>query len=137
MSLTEIETLKRLRKHRADRAERALLEVKRLQRALQVQIEQAQEVLEQTRQQEALQSAQLLSQHQGQVVSLQQLKSWSAEEHKLSAGTRREEEQLHELHGQREAYEINAEQAQQQVTDCLRQVEKLRELSVLLEQEEV
>jgi len=135
MSLSEIETLKRLRKHRADRAERALLEAKRLQRALQVQIEQARQVLEQTRQQEALQSAQLLSQHQGQVVSLQQLKSWSAEEHLLSADTRREEEQLHELHEQRETYVSNVEQAQQQVTRCLRQVEKLRELSGLLAKE--
>jgi len=136
MCLSEIETLKRLRKHRADRAERGLLEAKRLQRALQAQIGQAGDALEQTREQEARQSAQLLSQHQGQVLSLQQLKSWSAEEHSLSADTRREEEQLHELHGQRQTCVINVEQAQQQVTRCLRQVEKLRELSVLLAQED-
>jgi type III secretion protein O len=133
----EIDTLRRLRKHRADRAERALREAKRLQRSLQLQIEQAQDALEHTRQQEARQSAELLSKHQGQVISFQALKAWGAEERTLCAGTRREEGQLHELRGQRAQQVLQIDSAQKQVTQCLRQVEKLQELAILLSQEEL
>lgn len=135
MSLSELETLRRLRRHRADRAERALREAKRHQRALQAHIEQAEDALEQTRQQEARQSAQLLSEHQGQVVSVCMLKSWTAKEHTLSADTRREEDRLQGLHGQKETHVIEVERAQKQVNKCLRQVEKLQELSALLTRE--
>ena len=137
MSLSEVDTLRRLRRHRADRAERALREAKRHQQALLAQIQQAQEALEQTRLLEIQQTAELLDKHQGQVLSLSQLKSWSTQERSLSAGTRREEGQLHELHGQREQQVVHIASAQKQVSQCLRQVEKLQELSVLLIEEEV
>lgn len=135
MFLSELETLRRLRKHRADRAERALGEAKRHQRALQLQVEQAQQVLEQTRQQEAQEAAQLLSKHQGQVLSFQELKSWSNQERSLSASTHREEEQLRELHGQQEQQVVHIDSMQKQATRCLREVEKLVELNQLLVQE--
>lgn len=131
----EIETLRRLRRYRADRAERALREAKRSQQALVAHIQQAQDLLEQTRQEEARQCAQLLSEHQGQVVSFQALKSWSRKEQSLSAGTRREEGQLHQLQGQQEQREVEVGRAQKHVTACLRQVEKLQELANLLTQE--
>ena len=92
--LGEVETLRRLRRHRADRAERVLREAKRAQQALLAHIQQAKNALEQTRQEEARQSAELLSQHQGQVLSLKALKSWGAQERTLSAGTRRDQGQL-------------------------------------------
>ncbi len=101
MSLSELDTLRRLRRHRADRAERALREAKRHQQALLAQIQQAQQALEQTRLEEIQKTAELLEKHQGQVLSLSQLKSWGTQERTLSAGTRREEGQLHELHGRR------------------------------------
>ncbi|WPN99012.1 type III secretion system stalk subunit SctO [Pseudomonas sp. MUP55] len=131
----EIETLRRLRRYRADRAERALREAKRSQQALVAHIQQAQDLLEQTRQEEARQCAQLLSEHQGQVVSFQALKSWNRKEQSLSAGTRREEGQLHHLQGQQEQREVEVGRAQKHVTACLRQVEKLQELANLLTQE--
>ena len=135
MSLSELETLRRLRRHRADRAERALREAKREQQALLAHIDHAQAALEQTRQQQVLQSAQLLSEHQGQVVTLQVLKSWTAKEHTLSADTRREEDSLQALHEQTQAQVIEVHHAQKQASQCLRQVEKLQELSALLAQE--
>ncbi|MCM2380086.1 type III secretion system stalk subunit SctO [Pseudomonas marginalis] len=133
--LSEVETLRRLRRHRADRAERALREAKRAQQALLANIQQAQDALEQTRQEEALQSARLLSQHQGQVLTLKALKSWGGQERSLSANTRRDMGQLEALQGQREEKQTRVGTAQKQVTECLRQVEKLQELSLLLAQE--
>ena len=133
--LGEIETLRRLRRHRADRAERALREAKRTQQALLANIRQAEGTLEQTRLDEAEQSAQLLSEHQGQVLTFQALKSWGTQEQTLSATTRREEGQLQTLQGQRQQQEIEIGSAQKQVTLCLRQVEKLKELSILLAEE--
>ncbi len=85
---SDIDTLRRLRRYRADRAERALREAKRAHQTLVAHIQQAQETLEQTRQEEARQCAQLLSEHQGQVVTFKALKTWSAKEQHLSAGTR-------------------------------------------------
>ena len=136
MSLSEIETLRRLRRHRADRAERALREAKRQQRALQASIEKARIDLEHTRQQESQQCADLLSQHQGQVVSFQALKSWAAEERTLCAETQREEVRLQGLQGQQATHVATVDTAQKQVSECLRQVEKLQELSTLLVQEQ-
>ena len=135
MSLSELETLRRLRRHRADRAERALREAKREHQALLVHIDHAQDALEQARQQQVLQSAQLLSEHQGQVVTLQVLRSWTAKEHTLSTDTRREEGSLQGLHEQTQAQVIEVKNAQVQASQCLRQVEKLQELSALLAQE--
>ena len=131
----EVETLRRLRRHRADRAERALREAKRAQQALLAHIQRAQDALEQTRQEEARKSAELLSQHQGQVLSLKELKSWGARERTLSASTRREQGQLVQLQDQQGEKERRVGSAQKHVTECLRQVEKLQELSLLLAQE--
>lgn len=133
----EFETLRRLRRYRADRAERALREAKRLQQALVTDIQQAQDTLEETRQEEARQCAQLLSEHQGQVVSFQALKYWSLKEQSLSAGTRRDEGQLQQLRGQQEQREAQVGIAQKHATLCLRQVEKLQELVNLLTQEPI
>jgi hypothetical protein len=95
--LSEVETLRRLRRHRADRAERAARSPARPD--LLAHIQQAQEALEQTQQEEAQQSAQLLSRHQGQVLSLQALKSWGAQERSLSASTQRDKGRLQALQG--------------------------------------
>jgi len=133
----EVETLRRLRRHRADRAERALREAKRAQQMLLAKIQQAQDALEETQQEEARQSAQLLNQHQGQVLTLKALKSWGAQERSLSASTRRDMGQLEALRDQRHAQESRVGSAQKAVTQCLRQVEKLRELSLLLAQESI
>ncbi|WP_053131911.1 YscO family type III secretion system apparatus protein [Pseudomonas sp. MIACH] len=135
--LGEVETLRRLRRHRADRAERALREAKRAQQALLANIQQAKDTLEQTRQEEALQSAQLLSQHQGQVLTLRDLKSWGAQERCLSDSTRQEMGRLEALQGQQGERNSRVGSAQKQVTEYLRQVEKLQELSLLLAQEQI
>ncbi|KRP42871.1 Type III secretion protein YscO [Pseudomonas libanensis] len=133
----EIDTLRRLRRHRADRAERALREAKRAQQALVAHIREMQDVLERTRQEEARQCAQLLSEHQGQVVTFKALKNWSAKEQELSAGTQREEHQLLRLQGRQQEQVVQVNQAQKQVTLCLRQVEKIQELSDLVRQEPI
>lgn len=132
----ELDTLRRLRRHRADRAERALHEARRTQQALLIHIDQAQAALEQTRLEETRASAQLLAQHQGQVLTFQALKVWSAQEHSLSAGTRHEAEQLQQLHTKSQEQELRVGSAQRRVSECLRQVEKLQELSILLAQEQ-
>lgn len=135
VALSEIETLRRLRRHRADRAERALREAKRAEQTLLASIRQAEGVLEQTRQEEVRQSAQLLSEHQGQVLSLHALKSWGVKERSLSASTQREAGQLQALQGQQEEKKHHVGTAQKHVSECLRQVEKLKELSLLLAEE--
>jgi hypothetical protein len=135
--MAEIETLRRLRRHRADRAERALREAKRARQTLQAHIQDAQQTLEQTRQEEARQSAQLLSQHQGQVLTLKALKSWGLQERSLSASTLRDEGQVQALRAQHTEKEIEVGSAQKYATECLRQVEKLQELSKLLAQESI
>ncbi|TLG92014.1 type III secretion protein [Pseudomonas edaphica] len=134
VSMAEIETLRR---HRADRAERALREAKRARQTLQAHIQDAQQTLEQTRQEEARQSAQLLSQHQGQVLTLKALKSWGLQERSLSASTLRDEGQVQALRAQHTEKEIEVGSAQKYATECLRQVEKLQELSKLLAQESI
>lgn len=133
--LSEIETLQRLRRHRADRAERALREAKRARQALLSHIRQAEEALERTREEEVRKSVQLLSQHQGQVLTLKELKSWGVQERSLSDNTRSDESQLRALRDQREEKDAHIGVAQKNVTECLRQVEKLQELSLLLTQE--
>lgn len=133
---SEIDTLRRLRKHRADRAERALREARRQQQALLGQVRQAQQALELTRLEEARKTAQLLDRHQGQVIAFRDIKAWNAEERTLSAGTQKEEGQLQALHGQCQQQALQIEGAQKQATQCLREVEKLQELSILLAQEQ-
>lgn len=129
---SEIDTLRRLRRHRADRAERALRELKKAQRTLQTRIEQARDAVEQARLLEDQKSTELATKHQGQVLSLQDLKNWGAEERQLSAGTAREKGQLQGLYQQQEQQVTQVDSAQKKVTQCLREVEKLQELSVLL-----
>ncbi|WP_332847272.1 type III secretion system stalk subunit SctO [Pseudomonas lactucae] len=133
--LGEIETLRRLRRHRADLAERALREVKRAQQALVAHIQQAEQALDKARQEEIRQSAQLLDQYQGQVLSLQALKSWGAQERSLSASTQRDQGQLEALQRQQVEKQAQVGSAQKQATECLRQVEKLQELSLMLAEE--
>jgi len=135
--LGEVETLRRLRRHRADRAERALREAKRAQQSLLAHIQQAKDALEQTQQEEARQSAQLLSQHQGQDLTLKALNSWGTQERSLCASTQRELNQLEALRSQQGERDSRVGSAQKQVTECLRQVEKLQELSLLLAQEPI
>lgn len=135
--LGDVETLRRLRRHRADRAERSLREAKRAQQTLLSHIQQASDTLEQTRQDEARESAQLLSQFQGQVMTLQALNAWGAQERSLSASTRREKARLETLQSQQDEKATEVGSAQKQVTECLRQVEKLQELSLLLAQEPI
>lgn len=135
MSLSELETLRHLRRHRADRAERVLRAAKRQEQALLTDIGQARDALEQSRQEQARQSAQLLDEHQGHIVSLQALKSWAAKEHGLSADTRLKQDRLQTLHQQKDAQVIEVQTAQKNASQCLRQVEKLQELSTLLAQE--
>lgn len=127
----EVQMLRCLRRHRADRAERALREAKRAAGLL-AHIQQAQDALEHARQEQARQSAELLSQHQGQLLTLAGLKSWNAQERSLSASTQREEGQLEALRNQRQEKEHHVGSAQRQATECLRQVEKLQELSLCL-----
>jgi len=133
----EIETLRRLRRHRADRVERELSAAKRHQRALLAQIEQAQKVLEQTRAEEARRTEQLLKQHQGTVMTFNDLKAWGAQERSLSASTQREAGQLQSLQGQRDQQASHICVVQKRVTQCLREVEKLQELVKLLAQEDM
>ncbi|WP_219266890.1 YscO family type III secretion system apparatus protein [Pseudomonas sp. Xaverov 259] len=135
VSMADIETLRRLRRHRADRAERALREAKRARQTLQTHIQQAQQALEQTRQEEAQQSAQLLSEHQGQVLTLKALNAWGSQERSLSASTLRDEGQVQALQAQHKDKDIQVGSAQKYATECLRQVEKLQELSNLLAQD--
>ncbi|SDV04693.1 type III secretion system stalk subunit SctO [Pseudomonas mucidolens] len=135
MFLSEIETLRRLRRHRAERAERTLRDAKRLQGTLQDQVHQAHAALDQARQQAAQKTAELVSRHQGQVVSLQDLKTWGNQERRLLAGTAREEGELRELYQRQQRQVTHVETAQRQVTECLREVEKLQELAHLLAQE--
>lgn len=136
VALGEIETLRRLRRHRADRAERALREAMRAEQSLLANIRQAEDTLEQTRQEEARATAQLFDEHQGQVLTLQALKSWGVKERSLCASTQRDEGQLQALRGQRDEKKQRVGTAQKQVTECLRQVEKLKELSLLLVEEQ-
>lgn len=135
MSLSELDTLRRLSRHRADRAERALGEAKRAQAALLAQVEQARGALAQTRLDEARQSAELARQHQGQVLSMQALKAWGTQERTLLAGTVREEGQLQVLCTQQTDQLPQIEEAQKHVSQCLRDVEKLKELCALLAEE--
>lgn len=55
----------------------------------------------------------------------------------ISAGTRREEGQLLQLQEQQQERAARVGQAQKHVTLCLRQVEKIQELSELLMQEPI
>ena len=126
----EMQALQCLRVHRAQRAERRLRQALVALRALQARIEQARMQVEQTRQQEARQRAELLCRHQGQVVSLQTLIGWNEAQRKACADTDSEEQRLQLLLDQQHRDVIGIENARKHASQCQRAVEKLRELSV-------
>ncbi|WP_300729757.1 type III secretion protein [Pseudomonas sp.] len=128
----DIEALKRLRGHRADRVTRQLHTAQTAQRALTVRIEQACQDVEQARVDEARQRKALLNRYQGQVLSPRTLAGWSEEERAVSAATARQEGTLQALFEQRQRKEQELQQIRQNASQCLRQVEKLREVAVLL-----
>ena len=70
------------------------------------------------------------------MLSLKALKSWGVKERSLSASTQREEGQLEALRGQQDEKKTQVGIAQKHVTECLRQVEKLKELALLLVEEQ-
>lgn len=132
----DIEALKRLRGHRADRAARQLHTAQVAQRALNLRIEQAHQDVEHARVHEAQQCKALLNRYQGQVLSLRSLTGWGEEERKVSAATVHKEGALRLLFEQRQREEEDRQRIRLHASTCLRQVEKLRELSVLLAGEE-
>lgn len=133
---SEIDTLQRLRRHRADRAERDLRDARRLAQSLDASIEQARAALQQAREDEVQERAQLLGKHQGQVLSVHDLSAWSSQERKLSAGLVKQQGGLYVLLDEKDVQETAVEVARKQVSQRLREVEKLRELKVLLAQEQ-
>lgn len=133
---SEIDTLQRLRRHRADRAERDLREARRLAQGLEASIEQARTALQQAREDEVRERAQLLGKHQGQVLSVHDLSAWGSQERKLSAGLVKQEGGLFGLIDQKSVRETAVEVARKQVSQRLREVEKLHELKALLLQEQ-
>lgn len=136
MFLCEIQALQQLRQHRADRAARQLQRAYMAQRVLSGRIQQARERVEQVRGVETRQCNELLNRHRGQVLSPQALTSWDEDERKLSAQTTQQKAHLQELFDQQARENEQLEQARLQSSICSRQVEKLRELSALLAQEE-
>ena len=136
-SLLATQALQHLRGYRADRAERLLQKALTWQRALTLRIEQARAAVEQARQHESRQRAILLDRYQGQVVSLQSLSGWDEALRKGAAQTAQHTGALQSLLEQQCQAAANVERARKQVSECQRQVEKLRELSVLMAQERV
>lgn len=135
MPHSDLKALQGLRGYRAERAERRLQKALVAQRAQEVRIEQTRAQLEQACQHEARQQAELLSQHQGQVISLHTLTSWSEAERNASAEVAREQQRLHLLLEQQQRDAIEVEHARKHALQCLRDIEKLRELSALWGQE--
>ena len=134
-SLQVIDPLRLLRQHRVDRAER-LLHVKRMeQRALSLSIEQARSAVEQARQHECRQQAELTERYQGQAVSPAILSGWGESQRQLSAQTAQQTRALQVLLEQQRLVAIHVESARQYAGECQRKVEKLLELSVLLAEE--
>ena len=122
------EPLRRLRQHRADRAER-LLHIKRMElRALGLNIEQA-------RQNENRQQAELTGRYQGQVVSPRTLSGWDESQRQWAAQTAQQASALQALLEQQRVVAIHVESARQYAGECQRKVEKLLELSMLLAEE--
>lgn len=128
----EIDALKRLRRHRSDRAGRQLVAAQVAQRALTERIEQARQEVEQARAQEGQQRMVLLNRYQGQVLSPRALAGWSEQERAVSEVTVRQEVALQWLCEQRRRQDEELQQIRLHASKCLRQVEKLRELAELL-----
>lgn len=129
------EPLRRLRQYRADRAER-LLHIKRMElRALGLNIEQARLAVEQARQNENRQQAELTGRYQGQVVSPRTLSGWDESQRQWAAQTAQQASALQALLEQQRVVAIHVESARQYAGECQRKVEKLLELSMLLAEE--
>lgn len=135
--LCETRALERLRGHRAERAERVLQKVLSEQRALNLCVEQARMDVEQARDHENSQQIVLLNRYRGQVVSFQVLSGWNEALHKVSAHTAEQQRILQSLHERQRHEAVSVERARKHVAESQRQVEKLRELSLLLAEEGV
>lgn len=135
VSLSETRALARLRGHRADRAERMLQQALIEQRALDLRIEQARAAVEQASDRESRQRVELLHRYQGQAVSRHMLSGWNETLHKVSAQTAEQQGVLRSLLERQPHQVSNVERARKQVSASQRQVEKLRELSILLAEE--
>ena len=129
--------LERLRGHRAERAERVLQKVLSEQRALNLCVEQARMDVEQARDHENSQQIVLLNRYRGQVVSFQVLSGWNEALHKVSAHTAEQQNILQSLLERQRHEAVSVERARKHVAESQRQVEKLRELSLLLAEEGV
>lgn len=106
--------LRLLRQHRADRAERVLQLKRREQQALSLSIEQTRAAVELARQHESRQQAALAARYQGQLLSPRMLSGW---------------------HESQRQVVLDVESARQYAVECLRNVEKLEQLSALLAEE--
>lgn len=137
MSLIELAALQHLRLYRAERAEGAVHAAQRALRALGIRIEQAHTIIEQARRHEEQQRVELLGRYQGHAVSPRVLTDWSEQERKVSAATVREEGVLQALLDQQRQQVVQLESARKQAAECQRQVEKLRELSALLTEQDL
>jgi len=135
--LCETRALERLRGHRAERAERVLQKVLSEQRALNLCVEQARMAVEQARDHENSQQIVLLNRYRGQVVSFQVLSGWNEALHKVSAHTAEQQRILQSLLERQRHEAVSVERARKHVAESQRQVEKLRELSLLLAEEGV
>lgn len=135
--LCETRALERLRGHRAERAERVLQKVLSEQRALNLCVEQARMDVEQARDHENSQQIVLLNRYRGQVVSFQVLSGWNEALHKVSAHTAEQQRILQSLLERQRHEAVSVERARKHVAESQRQVEKLRELSLLLTEEGV
>ncbi|KAB0490509.1 hypothetical protein [Pseudomonas psychrophila] len=135
--LCETRALERLRGHRAERAERVLQKVLSEQRALNLCVEQARMDVEQARDHENSQQIVLLNRYRGQVVSFQVLSGWNEALHKVSAHTAEQQNILQSLLERQRHEAVSVERARKHVAESQRQVEKLRELSLLLAEEGV
>lgn len=135
--LCETHALERLRGHRAERAERVLQKVLSEQRALNLCVEQARMDVEQARDHENSQQIVLLNRYRGQVVSFQVLSGWNEALHKVSAHTAEQQRILQSLLERQRHEAVSVERARKHVAESQRQVEKLRELSLLLAEEGV
>lgn len=135
--LCETRALERLRGHRAERAERVLQKALSEQRALNLCVKQARMDVEQARDHENSQQIVLLNRYRGQVVSFQVLSGWNEALHKVSAHTAEQQRILQSLLERQRHEAVSVERARKHVAESQRQVEKLRELSLLLAEEGV
>lgn len=129
------QALQRLRGLRADRADRLLHKALLEQRGLNLRIEQARTAVEQARLHESRQRAALLNRYQGQAVSRQMLSGWDEALRKGAAHTAQQVDAWQSLLEQQSHADATVERARKQASECQRQVEKFREMLLLLAEE--